>query len=148
MQEELERDLKSALLGGDKALVDTLRTLKSALYYEAGSLGLKPEGMNQEQIRKVLSHEAKKRQEAADLYKKAGESERSDKELQEKAAISKYLPPQLSEAELGDLVNEEIGKVDQPTLKEMGGIIGAVRKRCEGQADGSLIARLVKEKLQ
>lgn len=147
MYQDLERDLKTALLAGDKELVTTLRTLKGALEYEAGSAGTKLAGMTQEQAQKVLNREAKKRQEAADLYEKAGEMERAAKELQEKAVITKYLPKQMDETELIKIVNEEVAKLDQPTMKEMGAIIGAVRARTGGAADGSLIARLVKERL-
>lgn len=148
MQQEIERDLKTALLGGDKALAETLRGLKSALQYEAHAGNLNLEDFTDEQIQKVLAREAKKRQEAADLYEKVGEKERSTKELEEKTAICKYLPQQMSEDELTKIVAEEVEKVKQPSLKEMGSIIGAVRARTEGRADGSAIARLVKQSLE
>jgi uncharacterized protein YqeY len=147
MQESIERDLKTALLGGDKDKAEVLRGLKNTLQYEAVNSGVKKEDLTDEVIQKVFAREAKKRQEAADLYKNAGESERASKELSEKAVIDAYLPEQLPEEEVKKIVDEEVAKLDSPAQSDMGRIIGAVRGRTAGQADGALIARLVKEKI-
>jgi uncharacterized protein YqeY len=147
MLDELERDIKTALLAGDKETVETLKGVKTAIQYEAVSKKLKSENLTSEQIQAVLTREAKKRQDAADLYKTAGENDRADKELREKATIAKYLPEQMDEAKVAEIVEQEIARLEAPSIKEMGQIIGAVRAKTAGQADGSLIARLVKEKL-
>jgi uncharacterized protein YqeY len=147
MQQSIERDLKAALLSGDKEKVEVLKGLKNALQYEAVNSGAKLDELTDEQIQKVFAREAKKRQEAADLYKNAGESARADKELTEKAVINMYLPEQLPEGEVKKIVAEEVAKFESPAQSDMGSIIGAVRARTQGQADGSLIARLVKENL-
>jgi uncharacterized protein YqeY len=147
MQEQIERDLKAAMLAGEKEKAEVLKGIKNALQYEAVNTGARAEGLSDEQVQKVLAREAKKRQEAADLYKNANESERAQKELAEKDIISKYLPEQLSEEEVSKVVTEEISKLDNPTPADMGKVIGAVRGRLQGQADGALIARLVKENL-
>jgi uncharacterized protein YqeY len=96
MQDQIDKDLKTALLAGDKAKVETLRGLKNALQYEAVAIGSKDRSLTDEQIQKVLAREAKKRQEAADLYKQGGNQPRADAELAEKAIIDGYLPEQLS----------------------------------------------------
>jgi uncharacterized protein YqeY len=147
VQEQIERDLKAAMLSGDKDKVEVLKGLKSALQYEA--LNLKSEGriLSDEQTQKVLARESKKRQETAELYKNAGETERSDKELGEKQIIDVYLPKQLSEDEINKAVMEEIEKSGASSQTDMGRVIGAVRGRLGASADGSVIARLVKEKL-
>jgi uncharacterized protein YqeY len=147
MQESIERDLKTAMLSGDKDKAEVLRGLKNALQYEAVNSGIKKEELSKEQIQKVFAREAKKRQEAADLYKNAGETARADKELSEKAVIDGYLPEQLPEEEVKKIVEEEVAKLDSPAQSDMGRIIGAVKARTAGQADGALIARLVKEKI-
>ena len=147
MLEQLERDLKTALLAGDKPKAETLRGVKSALLNEMISQGARDSGLSDEQVQKILARESKKRQEAADLYKRGGSQERADAELAEKAIIDAYLPEQMSEEEIAKIVDEEIAKAGQVSLQDMGRIIGAVRDRTAGQADGSLIARLVKEKL-
>jgi len=147
MQEEIERDLKAAMLSGDKSKVEVLKGIKSALQYEAVSQRSENRSLSDEQIQKVLAREAKKRHETAELYKNANEPERADKELAEKEIIDHYLPKQLSEEEISKAVAEEIEKSGATTTADMGKVIGAVRGRLGASADGAVIARLVKEKL-
>jgi uncharacterized protein len=147
MQEQIDKDLKAALLGGDKAKAETLRGLKSAFLNEAIAQNARDSGLSDEQIQKILAKESKKRQEAADLYKQGGSADRAGAELAEKAIIDSYLPEQLSQDAVAKIVDEEIAKAGNPTMQDMGRIIGAVRARAGGQADGALIAKLVKERL-
>jgi uncharacterized protein YqeY len=147
MQEQIDKDLKQALLSGDKAKAETLRGLKSALLNEVIAQGARDSGLSDEQIQKILAKESKKRQEAADLYKQGGAQERAGKELAEKVIIDAYLPEQMSEDEIAKIVDEEAAKAGVATMQDMGRIIGAVRARAGGQADGALIAKLVKDKL-
>jgi len=146
MQEQIERDLKDALLSGDKPKAETLRGLKSAILNEAIALGVKDQGLSDEQIQKVMSREAKKRTEAIELYEKAGEAERAASEKAEKEIIEAYLPAQASPEEVAKVVDEEIAKLDSPTMGDMGKIIGAVKSKLP-TADGAAVASLVKEKL-
>lgn len=147
MQEQIEKDLKEALLSGNKAKVETLRNVKSALLNEAISQGARESGLPDEQAQKILARESKKRQEAADLYQKGGAPDRAAAELAEKAVIDSYLPEQMSEAEVEKIVDDEIAKAGQVSMQDMGRIIGAVRSRAGSSADGAMIAKLVKEKL-
>ena len=147
MQQQIDSDLKAALLAGDKVKAETLRTVKSALLNEAISQGARDSGLSDEQIQKILARESKKRQEAADLYQKGGAADRASAELAEKTVIDAYLPEQMSEEQIAKIVDEEVGKAGQPTMQDIGRIIGAVRGRAGGQADGALIAKLVKEKI-
>lgn len=146
--QQIERDLKTALLAGDKTKAETLRGLKSAILNETIAQNARDSGLSDEQIQKILAGEAKKRQEAADLYKQGGSEERASAELAEKTIIEAYLPAQMDEAEVAKLVDEAIAQAGQPTMADMGRIIGAVRAQAGPQADGALIAKLVKEKLQ
>jgi uncharacterized protein len=148
MQGKIEADIKAAMLAGDKTKAETLRGLKSAILNEAIAAGAKDSGLNDEQIQKVLAKEAKKRQEAADLYNQGGNSQRAEAEIAEKVIIDAYLPEQLDEATIAKAVDEEVAKVDNPSPAEMGRIIGAVRGRLGASADGATIAKLVKEKLK
>jgi uncharacterized protein len=147
MQQQIEEDLKQALLSGDKAKTETLRNVKSALLNEAISQGARETGLSDVQIQKILARESKKRQEAADLYTQGGAADRAAAELAEKVIIDAYLPEQLGEVAIAKLVDEEISKAGSPTIQDMGRIIGAVRAQAGGTADGALIAKLVKEKL-
>jgi len=147
IQDSIDKDLKEAMLSGDKVKTETLRNLKSALQNEAIRLNLKDSGLNEEQTQKVLVREAKKRQEAADIYNGASENTRADAELAEKSIVEAYLPEPVGEAEVEKLVNEEVSKLENPSPADMGRIIGVVRSRVGAQANGALIARLVKQAL-
>ena len=146
--QQIEQDLKTAMLAKDADKVSVLRQAKNALQYETVALGAQAEGLADEQIVKVLSKEAKKRQEAADLYAQAGDADRQRKELYEKSIIEEYLPSQLSDADVEAVVDAEISAKPEATIKDMGAIIGAVRAKAGAQADGALIARLVKSRLE
>lgn len=147
MQDKLERDLKAAQLAGDKQRTEVLKGLKNALQYEAMAQNAVDRRLSDEQILKVLAHEAKKRQEAADIYQKGGSGERAQAELAEKKIIEEYLPKQLDDAAIESLVKEEIAKLGSPSMADMGKIIGAVKAKAGASADGATIARLVKDNL-
>lgn len=144
MIEKIEADLKTAMLGGDKAAVELLRGLKSALNNEQIS---KRAELSEEEIVSVLRREAKKRDEAAQLYKQGGADAKADAELSERALIERYLPAQMDEAELVKLVDNAIEKVGKDPAKT-GQIIGQVMASARGQADGATVARLVAERLR
>lgn len=147
LEQKIEQDLKTALLQGDHIRVSVLRGLKSALLYEKVAKGKRDTGLTDEEIVVVLSKEAKKRQESADLYVQGNSKERAETELAEKAIIEEYLPTQLSEEELTTIVEQTIKELKATDIKSMGGVIGAVKKKTAGAADGAVIARLVKERL-
>lgn len=147
LEEKIEQDLKQALLAGDSRRVSTLRGLKSVLLNVKVATGKRESGLSDEEVQPILSKEAKKRQESADLYVQGGDQARADAELAEKAIIDEYLPAQLSEAEVAGLVEEAIQATGATEQKDMGKVIGAVRAKAAGSADGALIARLAKEKL-
>ncbi len=147
LKEQIEQDLKVALLAGDRTRATQLRGLKSSILYEELAKDQREQGLSDPAILEVLAKEAKKRQESADLYKKGGDDERAQQELAEKALIETYLPAQLSDEELSQLIDTEIQKVDEPGLKNMGQVIAAVKQAAGGAADGSRIARLVKDRL-
>lgn len=147
LKQQIDQDLKQAMLSGDKELATVLRGLKSSILYAEVAEGKREEGLNDEAIVTLLQKEAKKRQESVDLYRQGGDEERASKEEQEKAIIAKYLPAQLSEDEVKTLVGAEVAKLENPSLQQMGQVIGAVKQASKGSADGALIARLVKERL-
>ena len=147
LKQQIEQDLKTALLAGDKATALTLRGLKSAILYAEVAKGKREEGLNDAEIIEVLGKESKKRQESADLYTQGGDAERTAAELSEKETIDKYLPQQLSEDEVSKIIGEVITEYGEITQKDMGKVIGAVKAKLAGAADGSVIARLVKERI-
>ncbi len=148
LKQQIDQDLKEALLAGQKEKAGTLRILKSVILNEEIAKGQREQGLSGDDILVCLKKEAKKRQEAADLYLKAGSQDRSDTELSEKAIIDAYLPTAMSETEIEKLIDSEIEKVGEVGSSAMGQIIGAVKSASGGTADGAVIARLVREKLK
>lgn len=147
LKQQIEQDVKTALLAGDKDRVMILRGLKSVILYAEVAKGARDTGLTDEEILVLFAKEAKKRQESADLYTKGGNQAKADAELAEKTIIETYLPQQLTEEELGIIVDQVISTVEQPSQQNMGQIIGGVKQAVEGRADGARIAQMVKERL-
>lgn len=147
LEERIEQDLKTALLARDAQRATTLRGLKSVLLNVKIETGKRDTGLDDEEVLAVLSKEAKKRQESADMYVQGGDQSRADAELAEKAIIENYLPEQLSEADIAKLVEEAIAETGAQGSAGMGQVIGAVRAKAGTAADGAIIARIAKEKL-
>lgn len=144
---QINKDLKTAMLAGDKQTTTTLRGIKSAIQYAEVADGQKDAGFDNEAVTSVLAKEAKKRQDAIELYEKAGQTERAKAEATEKAIIEQYLPAQLSDEELIALVDQAIAETAVEGPRAMGQVIGVVKKQVAGQADGGRIAQTVKERL-
>lgn len=146
-EQKIEQDLKTALLAHDAQRVSVLRGLKSVLLNVKVAEGKRDSGLDDDAVLAIFAKEAKKRQESADLYKQGGSQEKADAELSEKAIIEEYLPEQLGEAEIGAMVDEAIKTTGAEGPKDMGKVIGQVKQKAGASADGSLIAKIAKEKL-
>jgi hypothetical protein len=145
--DKINSDLKQALLSGDRSKTETLKSIKNALQYLQTSAGAKDE-LGEDDVLAVLKKESKKRREAAEAYDKAGDSDRSNAEKQEKAIIDAYLPEQMSEAQVEELVDAAIAEnAVEKIPKNMGQIIKLVRDKAGAQADGAVIAKIVKTRV-
>lgn len=147
LKSQLDQDLRTALLAGNKTLVTTLRGLKSVILYAEVEKKVRDTGLSDEEIMALFAKEAKKRQESADLFKQGGNNEKAEAELVEKAVIEKYLPAQLSDDELAKVVDDCIAALQVTSIQAMGQVIGAVKNKVGANADGARIASLVKERL-
>lgn len=147
LEQQLERDIKTALLAGDSVKVTTLRGLKSVLLNVKVAEGSREQPMADDKIITIFAKEAKKRQESADLYKQGGNQTSADAELTEKALIEAYLPAQLDEAAVQAVVETVVNDLGATDMKSMGQAIAAVKTKTAGAADGAMIARLVKDRL-
>lgn len=147
LEQQIEQDIKTALLGGDATRVSTLRMVKSTLLNVKVAEGKRESGLEDDQVLAILGKESKKRQESADLYKQGGDSQRADNELAEKAIIDSYLPDQASEDEIAQAVDEAIAASGASGPAAMGQVIGQVKAKFGASADGSVVARIAKEKL-
>jgi uncharacterized protein len=148
LEDRLEQDIKAALLARDSTTATTLRGLKAVLLNVKVAEGKRDSGLSDDEVIRVFAKEAKKRQESADMYKQGGSNERAEAELAEKAIIEGYLPAQLSEEEVIKIIDEVIAEIGASGQQVMGQVIGQVKAKVGASADGGMIARLVKEKLQ
>ena len=147
IKDKLAADLKAAMIAKDAQRLTVIRALKSVITYAEVAAGAPADGLDDDAIITLFARESKKRQESADLYVRGGAQDRADAELAEKAIIDEYLPAQFSETELLALIDEVAATVGASSPAQMGQVIGAVKARAGASADGSLIARLVKERL-
>lgn len=144
----LETDLKAAMIARDSFLSDVLKGLKSAVLNQEIATGVREEGLAEKDIEALFAKEAKKREEAAQLYDQGGNSEMAKKERAEKEVIAQYLPEQLSEEEITKLVQEAIATTGASEPKDMGKVIGFVKGKAGNGADGALVAKITKGLLQ
>jgi len=149
LKDQLKADLTEAMKAHDEATRDTLRMVLAAIANAevAGDVAVV---LTDEQALGVVRSEAKKRQEAAQIYRDAGRTELADKESAELAIIERYLPAAMSDEDLGKIIAEEVAKAASSGAtggKAMGAVVKAVRERVGGQADGGKIAALVKAAL-
>src|SRR6185369_1984968 len=120
LRQQIDDDLKAALLAKDGLKVDTLRGLKSViLYADVAAKARDTGGIPDDQVLSLLAKEAKKRQESADLYVQGGSQERADKELAEKAIIESYLPAQMSEEEITTIIDAIIAEQGAEGMQAM-----------------------------
>lgn len=148
LKERIDADLKTAMLARDAFRTETLRGLKAAILNEEVAKGARESGLGDEAIEQLIAREAKKRDEAANLFEQGGNQASADKERAEKVLLGEYLPEQLSEDEIKQLVDAAVAELKPEGMKDMGHVIGAVKAKAGNSADGALIAKLVKESLQ
>jgi uncharacterized protein YqeY len=145
LETKLDADIKTALLGGDKFRAEVLRGLKSVLLNEKIAKGLRDEGLSDDVVLGLIGKEVKKRIESAEFYQKGDAQERADKELKEKEILEEYLPKQLSDEELAQVVADVVAQLGDGA--QMGQVIGVVRQKVGATAGGGRIAAAVKAKL-
>ena len=127
----------------------TLRMTLAAIM-NAEVAGDEAKELTNEQVQEVVRAEAKKRAESADIYKDAGRTEAEIAERSELAILERYLPAAMSDADLEQIVDQEVAAAASSGLtgpKAMGGVVKAVRNRAGAGADGAKIANLVKSRL-
>jgi len=145
LKERLAENIKTAMLAGDKPRAEVLRGLKAAILNEEVAKGVRDTGLPDDQIQQVFAREVKKRLEAADLYAKAGRQELADTENYQKGIIEEFLPQQLTNEQLAEVVAAAIAELGDGA--HMGQVIGAVRAKVGQSADGARIAAAVKQKV-
>jgi uncharacterized protein YqeY len=137
--ERIQGDTREAMKAGRKDRVSTLRMITSALQQD------EKEGARDAVA--VLQRERKKRLEAATAYSEGGRAEQAEAERSEAELIAEYLPEQISDDELVQLVDEAIAATGASSPADMGKVMGAVMPAVKGKADGNRVSATVKERL-
>jgi uncharacterized protein YqeY len=147
LKQQIDSDLKQALLAGHKVKVTALRGLKAVILDAEVTAGSRDTGLADDEIEKLVQREVKKRKESADIYRANGRDELAEVEEAEVDMFSAYSPKQLSEGELDGIIDVVISTTGAESVKDMGKVIGAVKAQVGNAADGALVAKLVKQKL-
>lgn len=142
--EQIQAELRQAQLDRDETKVSTLRLVLSEINNARIAKGA---DLLDEDVISVIQKESKKRKEAAAGFRSGGREEQAQKEEAELKVLEGYLPAQLSTSELTKIVEDSINEVGAESAADMGKVIGTVMSKVKGQADGSIVSSLVKERL-
>ena len=146
LKEKLQSDLTAAMRARDELRSGTIRMVLTAIKNEEVS-GKEARELSDSEIITVLSREAKKRREAAEAYEQAGAKDRASNEKAEGLIIAEYLPAQLSEAEIKELIAAAIAETGAAGPQQMGLVMKSIQPKIAGRANGGLVSSLVKAAL-
>lgn len=138
--ERLTDDMKQAMRDKDKEKLSVIRMVKAALQNEAIKLG---HDLSDEEELTVLNRELKQRKDSLLEFENAGRSDLADKLKAEIEILMIYMPEQLTEDEVEEIIIQTISETNASSKAEMGKVMGAIMPKVKGKADGSLVNRLV-----
>lgn len=145
LEEKIQQDIKAAMLAKDSVALASVRGIKAAILLAKTSEGAKE--LDDAAIVKIIQKLVKQRKESAEIYTQQNRPELAQNELAEAAVMEKYLPKQLSEAEIEEKVKEIMAQVGASSMADMGKVMGVATKALAGQADGKVISALVRKLL-
>ena len=145
LTDKLAADLKQAMLAKDVVRTSTLRMLKSAVEYH--KIEKKQETVTDADVTSVIKRQIKQRQDSIEGFEKGGRVDLADKEKAELAILKSYLPEELSQAQLEEIVKAAIAELGASTKADMGKVMKAVQAKTAGRADNRLVSQLVSAQL-
>ena len=145
LQEQLMNDLKEAMKAKDKVRLETIRGLRAQLKNAEIDKG-RP--LTEEEEIQVLMSAVKKRKESIEQFRAVNRPERAAEEEQELKIIQQYLPEQMSEEEITQLVELVIQEVGASSPRDMGKVMGKIMPQVKGRADGKIVQSIVRKKLE
>tara|TARA_B100001750_G_C15404391_1_gene544323 strand:- start:84 stop:533 length:450 start_codon:yes stop_codon:yes gene_type:complete len=144
--DDIRADLTEAMKAKDKLTVSTLRSVVAAVQ-EAEVAGSVATTLDDKQIQKVIAAQAKRRVEAAEAFEQGDRAEKAADERAELSVLEQYLPQQLAENALVEIVERVMAEGDYSTMADMGEAMKAVNGEVAGRAEGRVVADLVKSRL-
>ena len=146
LRDDINNSLKAAMKASDKRRVSTLRLINAEILKRETSAAERTT-LGDAEILEVMGKMIKQRQEALEIYEKAGRADLAAQEREEMAIISAYLPKQLSDLEAGEAVSALIKELEAATLKDMGRTMAVLKERFAGRMDFGKASALVKKLL-
>jgi len=146
IKETLQKDLTEAIRGRNEITSGTIRMVLTAITNEEVA-GKEARVLSDDEVITVLSREAKKRREASEAFEAAGRADKAALEKSEGEVIAHYLPAQHSEADIAAIIAEAIASTGAAGPADMGKVMGAVKPKIAGKADGGVVSALVKAAL-
>mgnify|MGYP003345700197 CR=1 FL=1 len=146
IKEQLKTDLNTAIKSRNSVVAETIRMVLTAITNEEVA-GKEKKELSDAEIITVLTREAKKRREAAEAFDAGGRADRAAAARAEGEVIAGYLPEQLSEDDIKKLIAETIAAVGATGPSDMGKVMGGLKAKVAGKADGALVSSLVKAAL-
>ena len=143
LQTKVMDALKEAMKAKDTIALESLRAIKSAILLAKTEAGAAAELAEEEEL-KLLQKLVKQRKDSAALYAQQGRNDLAEPELAQVAVIEKFLPKQLSEAEVTEAVKAIIAEVGATSAKDLGKVMGVATKQLAGKTDGKVISAIVK----
>lgn len=143
LDQNINTELKNAMLAKDEVKLRTIKAIKAAFLIaktEKGSTG----EINTEQEIRILQKLFNQRKESFEIFTRENRPELAIREKEEMDVIASYLPKQLSDEELQNIVKQAIADTGASSVKDMGKVIGSVSKQVAGQAEGARISAMVK----
>ena len=147
IESQIKDDIKAAMKAGRKEELEVLRMLMSDAKNVAINDGLARTGVEDDTFVKVLRKGVKTRTESADMYREAAREDLEQKERFQIEVLRKYMPAEMSEAELEVIVDTVIVETGATSKKEMGGVIKEVMARTSGRCDGRKVSAIVGTRL-
>ena len=149
LRDRIKQGLNEATKSQDKVRTGTLRLIVAAIRDRdiAGRTDGRDAGVADGEVMEVLSKMIKQRRESAETYEAAGRMELAQQERAEIAVIEEYLPRQMDETEIQSAVDSVVAEIDASGLKDMGRVMGELKKRYAGQMDFSKAGPMVKARL-
>jgi uncharacterized protein YqeY len=146
LKSKIETEIKQAMLAKNKERLTALRSIKSLILLAETEKGAKQE-INEAGEIAILTKAAKQRKDSLAIYETQNRADLAAVEQQELVVIEEFLPKQLSESEVRDIIKAAVTKLGATTIKDMGKVMGAVSKDLAGKADNKLIADIIKSQL-
>lgn len=140
--------MKEAMKAGDNAKRDTLRMLDAMIKNTEIEKLKKEEGLNDQEVQEVIARSVKQRKDSVEQYTTGGRPELAAKEQKEIEILMQYMPEQLGEDKIREVVKEIIAQTGAASKAEIGKVMGQAMGRLKGQADGNAVKKIVEEILQ